>query len=493
MLTGNRPNRAEPLERDEEELLWSSGMMGDHSPYALQCALWYLTSKFCGFRASDESRKLKWGDLQLKYEGEEPVLVYRERQTKTRTGDTDDTRKKIPKLHLNKEHPERCPILLHDAFRSKRPAEMMSEDSPFYLTINSPGWERGGNWFRNQAMGKHTLIDFMKTMCQNVGISGRKTNHSVRKTTITQLMQSNTPPTFVQTVSGHKNVNSLLNYATPSKSQEMEMVGILEGKFSRFGDPSNVISSTPQKSQSVPLQHSASVIPASTATATGQRSLRGDDTPTDSQLAKVIIPSQPRSGEQRPKRFSQSTSSQKKTATPPPAAATATASTNTSLVRLPPSQLIQGRDSEEEFVTAKPRVTKKKSQEPKHSTFELNFTESSDSSSDDAPVAPPPPPKKPDQPPSTGHAHGKGRRVPGKDKGKSLMRSHTTTVASTSRHESSSDDFEEITTSQRVTKRRGRRCGRHMSHEDCEKIAEIMVQKMKKQKGNNFFNCNVYF
>ena len=66
---GNRPRAARELFEEEEDLLFTSGEFGDGSPEALQRTVWWLLSMQFGFRARDESRKLKWGDINLITDG----------------------------------------------------------------------------------------------------------------------------------------------------------------------------------------------------------------------------------------------------------------------------------------------------------------------------------------------------------------------------------------------------------------------------------------
>ena len=240
--------------------------------------------------------------LQTVYDAEgQPAIKYKERVTKTRKGDTDESRHYPPRMFVDSQHPERCPILLMEAFRAKRPAAMLKDSAPFYLVVNSPAWERGGAWYRSSAMGKNTIGAMMKSMCTAAGIEGRKTNHSVRKTSLTNLMHSDTPPTFVQKLSGHKNVNSLQNYVSPSQRQQKEMAGILQGRFSKFGAPENqaaldedarlakqskcTVTRLPSEPRS---QQPKTFKPQGTFTATQV----GSDDPTDTQLARIHIPSQ---------------------------------------------------------------------------------------------------------------------------------------------------------------------------------------------------------
>ena len=60
---GNKPQAATALEDDEEDALFEIGEFGDSNPVSLQRTVWGLLSLHFGFRARDESRKLRWGDV----------------------------------------------------------------------------------------------------------------------------------------------------------------------------------------------------------------------------------------------------------------------------------------------------------------------------------------------------------------------------------------------------------------------------------------------
>ena len=85
---GNKPQAATALEDDEEDALFKKGEFGDHNPVSLQRTVWWLLSLHFGFRARDESRKLRWGDVQLQEDkdGGEMLVWLAERGTKTRHG-----------------------------------------------------------------------------------------------------------------------------------------------------------------------------------------------------------------------------------------------------------------------------------------------------------------------------------------------------------------------------------------------------------------------
>ncbi len=63
-------------------------------------------------------------------------------------------------------------------------------------------------------------------------IGGKVSNHSVRKTTISRLLDANTPENFVAQLSGHKNTQSLQNYKSASEQHQRQMSMILSRKQS---------------------------------------------------------------------------------------------------------------------------------------------------------------------------------------------------------------------------------------------------------------------
>ena len=64
-------------------------------------------------------------------------------------------------------------------------------------------------------------------MSMKGGLSGRKVNHSERKTTVTSLIHSNVEATTVMQLTGHKNVASVNEYSSASFNQQQKMSNIL--------------------------------------------------------------------------------------------------------------------------------------------------------------------------------------------------------------------------------------------------------------------------
>jgi hypothetical protein len=63
---GCKPQATRALTYDEENTLFITSQFGDSSPRAFQRTMWWFLSMHFGFRARDESRKLRWGDVELR-------------------------------------------------------------------------------------------------------------------------------------------------------------------------------------------------------------------------------------------------------------------------------------------------------------------------------------------------------------------------------------------------------------------------------------------
>ncbi len=231
---GNKPNRAEPLDQNVIKKLWDSGQLGLHSAKSLLNTMWYFNTELFGFRGGDENRQLRWGDVDLVKEvgddgHEELTLQCNERLTKMRA-DGEDVRAYPPTLYENKANPGRCPIQAYLLYRENRPACMLDKDSPFYLQINHSK-DPKATWFKAQAVGHNPLGKMMKTMVSEIGIQNKRyTNHSLRKTGITELVDAGFDPVSVSSFSGHKNPASISHYAQITKKRRRDMQSVLVEK-----------------------------------------------------------------------------------------------------------------------------------------------------------------------------------------------------------------------------------------------------------------------
>ena len=64
-------------------------------------------------------------------------------------------------------------------------------------------------WFSSVPVGRNELNKMVQKMCADAGISGKKTNHSLRATGASQLFQANVPEKVIQERTGHRSLEAL--------------------------------------------------------------------------------------------------------------------------------------------------------------------------------------------------------------------------------------------------------------------------------------------
>ena len=82
-------------------------------------------------------------------------------------------------------------------------------------------------WYNRAPLGKNKIGEFFSKAAKNAGLPGNLTNHSVRKTCISRLMDAEAPVNYVAQLSGHKNLKSLDSYKTASDELQGKMSLVL--------------------------------------------------------------------------------------------------------------------------------------------------------------------------------------------------------------------------------------------------------------------------
>ena len=135
-----------------------------------------------------------------------------------------------PKIFSNGKQDYTDIVHIFRLFTSHRPDSMKNEDSPFYLTpIQENKLSKNKNvWYYPTPMGVNTLGTLMKTACERAGISGKKTNHSIRKSTVTELSAAGVPPHKIIKITGHRQSSSIQHYDNSmSMNEHKEISSIL--------------------------------------------------------------------------------------------------------------------------------------------------------------------------------------------------------------------------------------------------------------------------
>ena len=83
-------------------------------------------------------------------------------------------------------------------------------------------------------LSKNEIGKLMTTAAQAAGLQGNITNHSVRKTCISRLMDAEVPVSYIAQLGGHRKLKSLNSYKAASVEHQRKMSLIL----SRSGEQS---------------------------------------------------------------------------------------------------------------------------------------------------------------------------------------------------------------------------------------------------------------
>ena len=254
---GKRQNRAQPYNSAEEELFWSSGLLGDHSGVALTNVNFKNLSEHFGFRGRQDHYDAYVEDFEvvcIQIEGGEMAKCVRfsENPTKTRTGGLTAKHRKTPQEMWATDGGSRDPVRLFEEFLRRRPSEMRTS-GPLYLTIiQRPKTEV---WYAKSKMGEHKLGSIMRTLAKTLNVEGKRiSNHSTRKSVVAKLKKAGQPRHKIIQITGHANECSLDDYDEVDESERRTLSHIISGYST---------STTTRSSETPPSSSSLSVPPTS--------------------------------------------------------------------------------------------------------------------------------------------------------------------------------------------------------------------------------------
>ena len=114
---------------------------------------------------------------------------------------------------------EKCAVKLYRSFISHRPKNLCEDSSPLFLAVRHDiEYKNKVIWYHAKTLGVNCIRQFMSKVSTllNSNVSGKIANHSSRKTSITNMLNSDIHTLFVTQISGHKKVDSLNNYNAAS-------------------------------------------------------------------------------------------------------------------------------------------------------------------------------------------------------------------------------------------------------------------------------------
>ena len=225
---GVERKRASIICQDDEEKLWTSRVLGIHSPIALLNAVFYLNGKSFCLRSVSEHYNLRFSQLVRKKDPDR--YIYIEHGSKNRNGGVEDYKmeSKCVTIVASEGGGNRDHVFILDTYLSKIPPEMVANNERFYLRPmqHVAGYE-GASWYYRQNIGQHKIQTMVKKMFEAAEIDGKYTNHSLRATGASALFNAGVLEAVIQKCTGHKSTEALRLYEHVSDEQQVAVSEIL--------------------------------------------------------------------------------------------------------------------------------------------------------------------------------------------------------------------------------------------------------------------------
>ncbi len=198
--------QAEIISEDEEERMWTSGVLGDDSPQKLLDTVLYLFGLHFALRAGQEHRNLRFVNSQISLQettSEAKYLQYMEDVSKTRQGGLRHRRiePKCVRAYENRSHLSRCIVRLYQKYVSHRPTDERCSSAFYLRPLQKP---MGIVWYSCQPVGINQLAKTVQRLCTAAGLSGRRTNHSLRATAASRLYAHQIDEQLICETTGHR-------------------------------------------------------------------------------------------------------------------------------------------------------------------------------------------------------------------------------------------------------------------------------------------------
>ena len=123
----------------------------------------------------------------------------------------------------NEDNPARCLVNLYQKYIQHGPKERKTTE--FYLKpLKKPKDEV---WYSNTPVGHNPLSQTVKRLCETAGISGYKTNYSLRVTSATRLFKNGLDEQLIMSRTGHLSLEGVRTYKRICEEQERETSHVL--------------------------------------------------------------------------------------------------------------------------------------------------------------------------------------------------------------------------------------------------------------------------
>lgn len=114
----------------------------------------------------------------------------------------------------------RCHVHLLDLYISKVPKEAIETDIFYYRPVQSVPVDPKKPWYTAVLIGRNMLNKMVSSMCEEAGVTGEKSNHSLRVAGTCALFDAGVPERIIQGWTGHRSLKALRMYERVTDKQE---------------------------------------------------------------------------------------------------------------------------------------------------------------------------------------------------------------------------------------------------------------------------------
>ena len=228
---GGNVRKAEVLTFTDEDLLWSLGLLGCHTPQALLDTVVFKLGLSCALRAGKEHRILRSIPFKSQFEflhdstGSMYLRYTEDLGLKTNKGGLKHRNldRKVVDVYCISDI-SRCPVRIFMTYLSCLPKNRITK--ALYLQPRKKFTDH--SWFLDRPVGVNTLRDTVKNLCSKAGLPGYYTNHSLRSSSATRMYHNGIEEQIIQEVTGHRS-NAVRSYKRSSDLQRQVASRIISG------------------------------------------------------------------------------------------------------------------------------------------------------------------------------------------------------------------------------------------------------------------------
>ena len=231
--------------------LMSSNVFGTDTPSKLLKLVWFSTQFYLCRRGGEGQQSLRTDSFEICSDstGRQFVQLRYNEASKNHPGGLKDTND--PKKKMFETGGELCPV----AAMKKYLLKVNPSCNSFYQRPirDICGTDDDPIWYTGEPLGINKLRTMMATISTEAALSKRYTNHCIRSTVITNLINSGFDPVTISRLSGHRNPASVLSYCNDtSEATKRSMADALNaslGSSSMDQQPAPTSSQQPWQQQ----------------------------------------------------------------------------------------------------------------------------------------------------------------------------------------------------------------------------------------------------